>query len=129
MPRMPFRAVPCSIWLAHASERDSYGNTQVTYNEDPDVSTTCCYAPGTARPDTSDDIEQGRPHGVAATVTFYLPKTVDADLRAARIACYPPDDTALSGHVFDVVGEPYSYMRDNTPGDYSWCVEGVAHLG
>jgi hypothetical protein len=30
---------------------------------------------------------------------------------------------------FKVVGQPVSYQRENTPGDYSWCVEGVAYLG
>lgn len=62
-------------------------------------------------------------------MTFYLPKTVSADLRDALIACYPPDDAILSGKVFKVIGEPHSYPRANTPGDYSWCLEGVTHLG
>ena len=127
--RMPFRAVPCSIWLAHLGEKDSYGNVAVTYATDPDIQTRCCYAPGRSRADTEDDIEDGRPHGATATMTFYLPKTVDADLRGAIIAVTPADDATLSGRKFDVVGEPYSYPRMNTPGDYSWAVEGVAHLG
>lgn len=126
---MPFQAVPCSIWLPQVSEEDSYGNANVSYGEYPDIRTHCCYAPGTNRPETSDDIELGRPHGVRVGMTFYLPKALVADLRDALIACYPPDDVALSGLQFKVVGQPFSYPRANTPGDYSWCVEGVTYLG
>lgn len=127
--RMPFRAVPCSVWLPHEGESDAYGNRNVTYSEDADLETTCCYAPGRSKPDTSDDIEQDRPHGDRATVTFYLPKTVTASLRGARIACPKATDPVVAGRTFDVVGDPMSYMRDNTPGDYSWSVEGVEHVG
>lgn len=126
---MPFRSVPCRVWLAHEAERDAYGNRSVTYAEEPDIETRCCYAPGRSRPDTEDDPDNGRPHGAIVTLTFYLPKDVDADLRLARIAAYPTDDATLYGRLFDVVGEPYSYPRMNVPGDYSWSVEGVAHLG
>lgn len=129
MSRQPFRGVPCAIWTAIETGRDAYGNTSVTYSDEPDIQTTCCYAPGTSKPGTQNDIEDGRPTGTEATMTFFLPKTVVADLRRARIACYPSDDAALSGRVFDVVGEPYSYPRMNTPGDYSWSVEGVEHRG
>ena len=126
---MPFSSVPCSIWLAHADTQDAYGNELVTYAEQPDIESTCLYAPGGSTPDTASDIEDGRPHGASVSMTFYLPKTVDADLREALIACFPPDDATLAGHRFKVVGEPYSYPRANTPGDYSWCVEGVDYLG
>lgn len=126
---MPFGSVPCSVWLAHESEPDAYGNTQVTYSVDPDIETRCVYAPGTDKPNTDNDIEDGRPYGARVTMTFFLPKTVDADLRQALIACYPPDDQSLSGHRFAVIGEPYSYPRQNTPGDYSWRVEAGDWLG
>ena len=126
---MPFEAVPCSIWLAHAAGRDAYGNEVVDYGEFPDLATRCVYAPGEGLPDTENDIEDGRPHGARVSMTFFLPKTVVADLRGALIACYPPDDGALSGRKFKVVGEPYSYPRANTPGDYSWRVSGVTYLG
>jgi hypothetical protein len=126
---MPFYAVPCSIWLAHDGEPDEWGNATVEYSERPDITTSCVYAPGTSRPDTASDIEDGRPHGARVAMTFYLPKTVDADLRGALIACYPPDDPTLNGSKFRIVGQPYSYPRRDTPGDYSWCVEGVEHLG
>lgn len=127
--RMPWAAVPCSIWLPTWGDPDAYGNQNPTYAEEPSITTTCCYAPGYARPDTSDDYEEDRPHGTETRLTFYLPKTLDADLRAARIACHPSDDASLAGRRFEVVGDPHSYMRGNTPGDYSWCVEGVEILG
>lgn len=125
---MPFRAVPCMVWLPTYAE-DAYGNRRATYAEEPSITTTCCYAPGRSEPDTSDDIEEDRPHGATVTVTFFLPKSLQADLRGARIACAPPDDPAMAAQTFDVVGTPYSYPRASTPGDYSWCVEGVANLG
>lgn len=126
---MPFVSVPCAIWLPANAGEDEYGNETLVYQKEPSIRTSCCYAPGTSRPDTSDDIEDGRPRGARVTMTFYLPKAVDASLRGALIACYPPDDMSLSGRQFHVVGEPISYQRANTPGDYSWCVEGVAFLG
>lgn len=125
---MPFKCVPCLIWLP-TYEEDAYGNLRPTYGEEPDLETECCYAPGRAEPDTADDIGEDRPHGATVTVTFYLPKTVTADLRGARLRCQTPNDALVSGRTFDVAGNPYSYMRENTPGDYSWSVEGVAHLG
>ena len=126
---MPFRAVPCAIWLAKSGEPDQWNNAPTEYGTEPDIVTESCYAPGTSKPSTSDDIEDGRPHGARGAMTFYLPKDLDADLREAIIACYPPDDSTLNGKKFVIVGEPYSYSKANTPGDYSWCVEGVAYLG
>ena len=126
---MPFPSVPCSIWLPIESSEDEYGNKNVSYHEQPDITTTCCYAPGNSKPDTSDDIEDGRPHGARAGMTFFLPKSLSANLRDALIACYPPDDPIISGRQYAVVGDPVSYPRAATPGDYSWCVEGVTYLG
>jgi len=126
---MPFRAVPCAVWLAHQGEPDAWNNVPVEYADEPDIQTACLYAPGTSKPETSDDIEEGRPHGARVTMTFYLRKEVDADLRGAIIACYPPDDMTLFARKFKAIGEPYSYPRMNVPGDYSWCVEAVSYLG
>lgn len=126
---MPFRVVPCKIWLPIYGQADEWGNSNPSYAVEADIDTVCCYSPGTQRADTDDDIEQDRPYGAVASMTFYLPKIVDTDLRGARIACYPKDDTMLSGKLWDVVGEPFSYSRANTPGDYSWAIEGVRHIG
>lgn len=122
---MPFPAVPCSIWLASKGTKDSYGNQGRTYAQKADIETRCLYAPGYHSPDTRDEFEDGRPYGTETTMTFYLPKTVTADLRGAVIAAYPADDATVSGRKWKVVGEPASYMRQATPGDYSWCVTGV----
>jgi len=127
--RMPFPRVPCRIWLPQLGERDAYGNEAVSFNEDPDIVTECSYAPGDRRPDTSDDIEDGRPHGDELRVTFFLPKTLDADLRGALIQAVPTDDAHMAALRFSVVGDPHSYMRDATPGDMSWSVEGVRFDG
>lgn len=121
--RMPFPRVPCSVWIPERGPRDAYGNENVTYSEDPDIVTECSYAPSASK----DDIEQDRPHGDVDRVIFYLPKTFDADLRDALISVTTTD--AMSGQRFRVVGDPHSYMRDATPGDMSWAVEGVRFLG
>ena len=126
---MPFRAVPCSVWLARQSEPDAYNNTRPEYGDEPDLETTCCYAPGRYGPDTSDDIDEERPQGDRLEVTFFLPKSFEADLRGALVAVTAPESPWLSGRRFAVVGAPTSYMRDNTPGDYSWLVRGVEFLG
>ena len=42
---------------------------------------------------------------------------------------HPEDDAALSAMRFSVVGDPISYPRANTPGDYSWAVEAVVFDG
>ena len=124
---MPFTPVVCKIWLARQGEPDEWDEDTTEYGTDPDIETTCVYAPS-----TNDDIEDGRPHGATLNITyitFYLPKTLDANLRDALIACYPSNDTLICGRKFEVVGLPVSYMRENTPGDYSWEVKGVARLG
>lgn len=126
---MPFHAVPCSIWLPTYGAEDGYGNVYPTYAEDADVTTTCCYAPGYSRPTTSDKIEQGAPCADEVDMIFFLPKTVEADLRGALIQCYPSDDPVLASERYAVVGEPHSYPRADTPGDYSWYVEGVRFDG
>lgn len=126
---MPFPSVPCSIWLPVTGAEDAYGNAAYTYSEKPDIETRCCYAPGYARADTSDEYDNEHPHGDMVRMIFFLPKEVTDDLRGARIECHPTNDPDMSGMTFDVVGDPHSYMRDATPGDYSWYVEGVAHLG
>ena len=127
--RMPWPTVPCWIWLPRRGERDSHGTSRPTYSDQPDIETTCCYAPGTSEPRTSDDIGEERPTGDVEHMLFYLPKSLVADLRGARIAVGPADDPDLAQATYDVVGVPRSYQRSATPGDYSWCVEGVRHLG
>lgn len=122
---MPFVAVPCNIWLPKDGEPDEWNNTPTYYDVEPDLLTTCCYAPHKG----AGDIEEGRPHGAQVGMTFYLPKSVTCDLKDALIQCAPPDDSTVSGMRFKVVGMPLSYSRPNTPGDYSWEVEGVEYVG
>lgn len=122
---MPWPRVTCNIWLQKLAAEDEYGNQVPYHSDEPDIVTECCYAPGRAKPDTSDDIEQGRPWGDEVIMTFYLPKTLDADLRGALIQAVPSDDSTVASMRFSVVGNPTSYMRSATPGDMSWSVEGV----
>lgn len=127
---MPFPTVPCAVWEAVEGEADAYGNPNVSYNEEADWKGPCCYSPSRTRYEqTSDDIEEGRPHGARMMLTVYLPKTFSLNMHAAKLAVYPPDDTYLYGRLFDVEGVPVSHMRDATPGDFSWQVEAVEHVG
>ena len=120
---MPFETCPCAIWYPKESSPDAYGNVAVSYGEVPDWRGECVYSPGASRVDTANDIEQGRPTGAQVKLTLYLKKSFSHSLRKARVALYPKDDAVLRGRVFEVVGEPFSYPRSNTPGDYSWAVE------
>lgn len=122
--RMPVHSVPCQIWLPRWGERDAYGNSRPTYPEQPDLVTECFTFQGGSRPETSDDIGVERPHGDVERRTFCLKKSFDADLRGAVVAC-----PSVSDRRYAVEGVPASYPMDDTPGDYSWWVEGVARLG
>lgn len=127
---MPFETVPCSIWLARDGGTDAYNNQVVEYADEPDWTGRCVYTPGRTRyDDTDDDFEQGRPHGDESELTVYLPKSLALDVRNGRIAVYPPDDQVLSGRVFDIVGQPYSFPRAAVPGDFSWAIEAGERLG
>ena len=127
---MPFGTVPCKVWVPIESEEDAYGNRTPVYAEEPDWEGGCCYSPSRTRyMQTDDDIGDGRPHGASMTLTVYLPKSLDIEMRGARLAVLPPDDAYLSGRLFDVVGVPVSYHRASTPGDFSWQVEAVEHVG
>lgn len=127
---MPFETVDCRVWVPVESAEDAYGNVNAVYAEKPSWTGRCVYSPSRTRYEqTSSDFEEGRPHGSRVTLTVYLPKSFSLPLHGARLAVYPTDDPYLRGKLFDVDGEPYSYMRSNTPGDYSWQVEAVAHDG
>lgn len=127
---MPFASVPCRIWLARESAEDAYGNKVVYYADDPDIVTECVYAPGWTENDgSSKDIEEGRPYGVESEMSFFLKKSVDADLRRAKIAAYPSDDSTMYGREWVVLDYPMSKMRANTPGDYSWLLRAEAFDG
>lgn len=122
--RMPVHTVPCQIWLPRWGARDAWGNVRPTYPAEPDMTVECFTFQGDSRPDTADDISEERPHGDGERRTFCLRKDFDADLRAARMAC-----PTVADRTYEVEGVPASYPRDDTPGDFSWWVEGVAILG
>lgn len=127
--RMPWPSVPCHIWLPRPTGRDAHGDARPTYNTHPDIETTCLYAPGGSEPMTDDWEDELSPTGDVERMDFFLPKTLVADLRGARIAALPPDDPYVAEATYDVVGAPRSYPRAATPGDYSWRVQGVRTLG
>lgn len=127
---MPFPTAPCKVWKAVETARDYYGNLNVEYADEPDWEGPCCYSPSRTRwEQTGEDIEEGRPHGASRTLTIYLPKTFSLPMHAARIAVYPDDDPEIYGVYFYVDGVASSHMRRATPGDYSWQVEAVEHVG
>ena len=127
---MPFDTTPCKVWCAQDGGVDAYGNRVVAFNENPDWEGECVYSPAwSGKPDTYDDRDQQRPNGDRVTLTVFLPKSFALDIRGGRIAVCPTDDPVLSAQVFDVVGQPFSFPRSNTPGDYSWAVEAGERLG
>lgn len=127
---MPFSNVPCLIWLARTSGPDAYGNERVEYAERSDIETECVYTMGWTQDDgTWPQIKEGSPYGVRSEMAFFLKKDVDADLRRALIAVYPPDDATVYGKRWLVLDYPTSKMRANTPGDYSWLVRAEAFDG
>ena len=127
---MPFAPVPCAVWCAQDGGTDSYGNQIIAYNSEPDWTGLCVYSPANSYyPRTREEIEEGRPHGDEVHMCFFLPKTFSLDIRGGIIAAYPDDDDRVRGRLWDVIGDPISFMRTNTPGDYSWFLEAGEHLG
>ena len=122
--RMPFPRVPITFYLAQKTDRDAFGNVNVTYSDDATAETLGSYAPS----EPKDDIEEGRPHGATVRLRLYLPKTFDADIRDARVRI-SSGDSVIDAREYIVVGEPASYMRDATPGDMSWYVEVADYVG
>lgn len=123
--RMPFPRVPCTVVLPTFS-RDAFGNEVATW-DGGEVCTECSFAPGIYRTaSTRDSFQPADPHGDDVNMTFYFPKSLDCDLRGALIRLDVGDGRDTE---FRVVGSPTSYMREATPGDMSWVVEGVLHLG
>lgn len=122
--RMPFPRVPITFIPPTYGERDAFGNQVETYDEDNAITVDGCYAIG----DTTDDIEEDRPHGERVLVTCYLPKTFNADIRNA-ICRIGGNDALVSAQKFKVQGIPLSYMRDAVPGDMSTVVRLVEYAG
>ena len=126
---MPFPRVPCAIWEPIEGDPDAYGNTETIFMDEPTWQGMASYAPGGKTPETENDVTDGRPHGDEVTVTAYLPKTYQGNPRGGYFVLYPEDDAALYGRRWQVIGDPISYMRDATPGDFSWVIKGVESLG
>lgn len=122
--RMPFPRMPITFVPPTYGEPDAYGNPIETYNDADAITVEGCYTIG----DTSDDMEDGRPHGDEVAVTVYLPKTFNANIRGAlcRIAS---SDPLIAAQTFKVMGVPFSYMRDAVPGDMSTVARLVVHDG
>ena len=121
--RMPFPRVPCEIYVPTYTQ-DDFGNDVPDWDVTP-IETECSFATGRYRSETRDDFSPADPHGDDSIVTFFLPKTMAGRLRGAIIRV-TVDGEELDFHV---VGDPLSYMRDATPGDMSWAVEGVLRSG
>lgn len=120
---MPFEPCPCAIYFPMYGDEDEYGNALPEYGPQSCWKGVALYSPGSNRAETADDHEQGRPNGAEAKLTVYLPKTFDRSLREAKVVLSPKDDAYVRGREWAVIGDPMSYMRANTPGDYSWAVE------
>lgn len=122
--RMPFPRVPIIFVPPTYGEPDAFGNPVETYDEADAITVEGCYSIG----DTSDDIEDGRPHGDELRLTLYLPKDFSADIRNA-ICRIGGSDALVSALTFKVEGVPLSYMREATPGDMSTVAKVVEYVG
>lgn len=121
---MPFPAVTATFYPPTYGVEDAFGNPAVSYDPQDKVETPACYAPS----DTSDTIEDGRPHAAQVALTLYLPKSFSADIRGAKVEL-ATGDAVIDALTFMVDGVPTSYYRDATPGDYSWAVRVVEYVG
>ena len=122
--RMPFPRVPITFIPPTYGEPDAFGNREEVFNIEDAITVEGCYAIG----DTSDDIEDGRPHGDQVLVTVYLPKTFSADIRGATCTI-GSSDPIVAAQTFKGLGVPMSHMREATPGDMSTVVRLVEYVG
>lgn len=121
---MPFPTVTATFWPPTYGTADAYGNPTVTYDTTDKVETAACFAPAA----TTDEMEDGKPHGDVVELDLYLPKDFATDIRGALVTL-ATGDAVIDALTFRVDGSPVSYMRDATPGDYSWVVRVVEHVG
>ena len=66
-------------------------------------------------PGGTEDLAETRPEGIRIDMTFHFPKTYTESLRGARIR--------YQDREYRVIGDPQSYMEDNTPGEWNRTVE------
>ena len=121
---MPFPPITATFIPPSYGIADAFGNPVTTYDPLSKVEVLACYAPA----ETADEIEDGKPHGDVVELDLYLPKTFTNDVRGALVTL-TTGDAVLDALTFKVDGAPVSYHRDATPGDYSWVVRVVEHLG
>ena len=84
--------------------RDRLGNVEFAYGE----GTTCDGV--LVAPSTTSDLEAERPDGVTRRMQLHFPKTWTSSLRGCLIE--------VGGQMWRVVGDPWPYMPENTPGEW-----------
>lgn len=121
---MPFPRVIATFTPLAFGESDEFGNREAFYNDDAAQEVDALISPIR----TSDEFEDGRPHATAMRFKLYLPKSCTFDIRGASVKL-TTGDAVIDDKTYRVVGAPASQLRDATPGDLSWVVEVVEHLG
>lgn len=117
---MPFPRVTATFTPPTFGSEDAFGNRLPIYDPADAIETECCYAPA----GTNDAIENGRPYAAEVRLTLYLPKAFSADIRDAKVTL-ATSDPIVDSRTYKVAGSPMSYMREATPGDFSWVVQVV----
>lgn len=67
------------------------------------------------QPGATENLDETRPEGVTADMTFHFPKTYTESLKGARIRYRERE--------YSVIGDPQPYLDANTPGDWNRAVE------
>ena len=91
------------------SSRDRFGNADVQFSDGTECDGVL------VAPSSTSDLEAERPDGVMRRLQLHFPKTWTTSLRG----CY----VEVGGDVFRVIGDPWPYMPENTPGDWWLPVE------
>lgn len=81
---------------------DEFGNERVEYQQSFSVNNVL------VAPSSSQDLGAERPDGDATVMTFHFPKTYIGSLKGCLIA--------WGGRWWEVIGDPWPYARNSTPG-------------
>lgn len=81
---------------------DEFGNERAEYGSEQTVSNVL------VAPSSSQDLGAERPDGDATVMTFHFPKTCIGSLKGCLIG--------WGGRWWEVIGDPWPYARDSTPG-------------
>lgn len=101
------RGVTASVRTPILGARDRFGNLTVSWSEPVDVANVL------VSPNTTADLEAGRPDGDSLSLTLHFPKGFTASLENCEIDLPEP-----WGNGWRVIGDPKPYIDANTPTEW-----------